>query len=120
MVLKTKSILVEPSPNDGWRVCVMRKIRSEYKFDFHWQFLAPSIELLQGYKDKSVSWEEYVPRFRKEVLEPYSDFIKDIAWLATDRNITLLCYERTAEQCHRRLLAKECKKYEPNLEVALK
>ena len=34
-----------------------------------------------------------------------------------ERDITLLCSEENADRCHRRLLAKECKKYEPKLKV---
>ena len=119
MVLKTKSILAEPSEDDGLRICVMRKIKKDYEFDMWWKILAPSMDLLKDYRAGRASWDDYVPRYTKEVLEGQRDFVIELAELAERRDVTILCYEDTPEMCHRRLLAEECKKYVPSLELIL-
>lgn len=119
MTLRTKSILAEPSPEDGWRICVMRKIRPDYKFDMWWPVLAPSLELLKGYKDEDISWQEYIPIFQREVLEGKAEYVKELAEISAQRDVTILCYEKTSEKCHRRLLAQACKEYRSDLEVIL-
>jgi len=88
-------------------------------YDKQLKLLAPPIWLKNDYKEGKISWEDYVPIFKREVLEKYSGLIKAISYFAMKTDITLLCSEKTPEQCHRRLLAEECKKYQPNLELIL-
>jgi len=132
MALQTKSMSAEPSAQDGLRICVMRDSRiynrhlKSFQQKFHrpmydkqLKLLAPPIWLKNDYKEGKISWEDYVPIFKREVLEKYSGLIKAISYFAMKTDITLLCSEKTPEQCHRRLLAEECKKYQPNLELIL-
>ena len=37
-------------------------------------------------------------------MEPHADKIKELAELSKKKTITLLCHEKTDEECHRRLL----------------
>jgi uncharacterized protein (DUF488 family) len=64
--------------------------------------LAPSKELLNGYKDKAVSWEEYIKIYNQLLID--RDILKNIS-VEDFNNAVLLCSEPTAEQCHRRLMA---------------
>jgi uncharacterized protein YeaO (DUF488 family) len=64
-------------------------------------------------------WEDYVSRFTQDVLSNQAERIKLLADEALKNNITLLCYEKTPENCHRRLLALACKMYQPSLELIL-
>ena len=75
----------------------LHNIEYEYKVE-----LAPSKELLKGYKDKLVSWEEYVKIYNQLLVN--RDILKNISVETLD-DIVLLCSEPTAEQCHRRLMA---------------
>jgi uncharacterized protein YeaO (DUF488 family) len=123
MALKTKSIFTKPSLDDGLRICIMRKYYRQkhpkyFGVDKHWIELSPSEELLKDYH-KGLPWEDYVGRFTQEVLVPQADKIKELAHMATSKDITLLCYERTPENCHRRLVALACKMYQPSLELIL-
>ncbi len=68
-----------------------------YRPDF-----APSKELLNGYKNKSISWKEYEIEYNKVIVQ--RNIIKKIDWNILNDTV-LLCSEPTAEQCHRRLLA---------------
>lgn len=64
--------------------------------------LAPSKELLNGYKNKSISWNEYELEYNKILSK--RNIADKIDW-NTLQNSVLLCSEPTAEKCHRRLLA---------------
>lgn len=68
-----------------------------YRPDF-----APSKELLNGYKNKSISWQEYEIEYSKILIQ--RNIIEKIDWNIFKDSV-LLCSEQTAEQCHRRLLA---------------
>ena len=67
MMIKTKSIFEDISDGDGYRVCVMRFVRDYYEYDLWLKDLAPSIELLNDWKDKKIGWEEYEERYLKRL-----------------------------------------------------
>ena len=64
--------------------------------------LAPTEELLDGYRNRSVDWEEYEKRYCQLIVERNILANKDISVFD---NACLLCSETTAKQCHRRLAA---------------
>ena len=68
-----------------------------YRPDF-----SPSKGLLNGYKNKSISWKEYEIEYNKIIVQ--RNLIEKIDWNIFNDSV-LLCSEPTAEQCHRRLLA---------------
>ncbi len=68
-----------------------------YRPDF-----APSKKLLNGYKNKSVSWQEYENEYNEIIVQ--RNIIEKIDWNIFNNSV-LLCSEPTAEHCHRRLLA---------------
>lgn len=124
MALKTKCILADISPDDGLRISVMRTYdqqkHPEYKdVDQAWPELGPSYELIDQYFNKGLSWEQYVDRYRQQVLVGQAEKVKRLAALAKEKNVTILCLEECPEFCHRRLLSEECKKYQPDLKVIL-
>ena len=63
---------------------------------------APSKELLDGYKKKSISWDEYEVEYKKILAQ--RNVIEKVDWKIFS-DAVLLCSEPTAEKCHRRLLA---------------
>ena len=104
MVIKTKSVFEKESSEDGFRVCVMRFVRDYYKYDLWLQELAPSIGLLNDYKNKKTSWEGYEERYLKEI-ETKRDSINKLIELVKEKGVvTLLCAEKEDRYCHRRLL----------------
>lgn len=75
---------------------------------------APTKELLDGYKNKSISWEKYETEYPKildarKILESIS--IDDF------NNSVLLCSEPTAEKCHRRLLTEYLARHFSDIEI---
>ncbi len=70
-------------------------INYEYKPE-----LAPTKELLDGYKKKNISWQEYEEIYNKILSD--RDILNKLPMSEFDESV-LLCSEPTAEQCHRRL-----------------
>jgi uncharacterized protein (DUF488 family) len=77
--------------------------------------LAPSKEILEGYRDKKITWEEYEKMFLDLLDErQVSGFLKeDLFKIPT----VLLCSEPKPDQCHRRLVAEYLRKNWNNLSI---
>jgi uncharacterized protein YeaO (DUF488 family) len=103
-MIKTKSIFEKINDEDGYRICVMRFVRDYYNFDLWLKDLAPSIELLNDWKDEKISWEEYEEKYFKEIKER-EEVVRKLLDLIKEKNVvTLLCAEKDDKFCHRRLL----------------
>lgn len=63
---------------------------------------APSKELLNNYKQKNISWEDYENQYLS-ILEN-RQILKNIDY-SIFNDACLLCSEPTADKCHRRLLS---------------
>ena len=68
----------------------------------HEPLLAPTQELLDGYKKAKGSWNDYERKFLQLMAERKID--EKIDKRLFDAPTALLCSERTAEHCHRRLV----------------
>jgi uncharacterized protein (DUF488 family) len=68
----------------------------------HEPLLAPTQELLDGYRKNKGSWEEYERRFLELMKEREIESKLDRAIFSVPT--ALLCSEATAERCHRRLV----------------
>lgn len=127
MVLYTKCIFKEKSLEDGVRISVMsRHTLNDGKtvdirikdYDEHLKILAPSDRLIGDYYKRGLSWDDFSKNYLDYIRsQEVSLYVKDLARRALTENISLLCVEETADKCHRKLLAEECKLYEPLLEV---
>lgn len=67
--------------------------------------LAPTKQILDDYKNKKISWEQYEVEYNslldKRDIKSYFPKLVDIK----KETICLLCSEHKADKCHRRLLA---------------
>jgi uncharacterized protein YeaO (DUF488 family) len=105
-VIRTKSILGNRCREDGVRVCVMRFVRDSYDYDEWIRDLAPSIALLNDYRDKRIDWDEYEKRYMRE-MEGRKELIQELKKRSDSGEvISLLCWEWDDRFCHRRLLKK--------------
>ena len=120
MVLLSKSIQRKRHENDGIRICIMRRPDSKADFDIWMPTLAPSHDLLTSYHDKKINWKQFEVRFNREVLGANHAYVELLADISSNRNVTILCWEKTPEICHRRLVAEACRKINPCLFVVLK
>ncbi|MBU2632583.1 DUF488 family protein [Patescibacteria group bacterium] len=93
----------------------MRRIKPEFKFDIWMPNLAPSTKLLSSYHDKKITWEEFEKKFNKEVLEKQKKYLEIVLDIAQKNTVTLLCWEKLAEKCHRKLVAEKIAELNKNI-----
>ena len=86
--------------------------RCDYR---HEPLLAPTKDILDGYKKKKIDWSEYEKRF-KDLLKA-----RNAHTLVSSLELhkaCLLCSEPTSEKCHRRLVAEYLKSYFKNIQIS--
>ncbi|NMA74810.1 MAG: DUF488 domain-containing protein [Bacteroidales bacterium] len=83
----------------------------EYK---HFPELAPSKELLNDYRKKFITWEEYVIIYNSLISKRNKLQSFQVEHFV---NACLLCSEATPEQCHRRLAAEFLAEFDSRLEI---
>ncbi|MDH5569598.1 MAG: DUF488 family protein [Nitrosopumilus sp.] len=110
-MIRTKSIYEPKEELDDLRILITRFYPRGIKkthFDLWKKELAPSKQLLKDYKTKKKTWEEFTESFQSELKDQKESIetIKDLKIKAKSNNITLLCYEKEGESCHRHLLKK--------------
>ena len=108
-VIKTKSIYDKIEKRDGKRVLITRhypRFLKKLEYDEWNRNLAPSRELLKKYKDKEITWAQFRLAFLKELTSDEAKRDLDrLAKLAQKRSVTLLCYEKEGEKCHRYIVS---------------
>ena len=87
----------------------LHNIEYEYKPE-----LAPSKDLLDGYKKKTINWNEYIEIYNR--LLDDRNILKNIS-IDKFEDAVLLCSEPTADQCHRRLMAEFLAKNFDNINI---
>jgi len=106
MTVKIKCIYDTPAAADGYRVLVMRYwprgVRKD-KIDDWQKDLGTSPELIKAWKDDRIEWPEFARRYRDEVRCHLSK-IADLAEMARNRTVTLLCGCQDENRCHRSIL----------------
>ena len=80
----------------------------------HLPRLSPTDELLDAYRGKRITWDEYVPIFNTLIQ-------RRLIHAAIPRDIIadscLLCSEPTADRCHRRLVAEHLQRHWGDVEI---
>lgn len=83
------------------------------RYEYHPEF-APTSEILAGYKDGRITWPDYERMYRELLAARHPTAGLSPADL--DR-ICLLCTEKSATQCHRRLTAEYIEEQIPDIEI---
>lgn len=130
--LRTKSIHRPIEDVDGYRVSVMSRhtldngitpdpLITKESFSLWMKELAPPEKLVGDWYKRNLPWEVFEER--------YLDFLKnleqrtkvsELTKMALLKTVTILCVEETPDYCHRRLLAEECKRLNPELSILIK
>lgn len=110
MAIKTKAIHKPAEDEDGLRILITRFYPRGVKkdhFDLWLRELSPSIDLLMKYKQGKIGWLDFVAALKHE-LYTNTDSWETINVLNKDAkrggDITLLCYERSNQPCHRHIV----------------
>ena len=98
--LNNTSQLAGFAKRDDLRFFLREICRADYR---HEPALAPTKEILDAYKKKRMSWEEYETRFLDLLTERAVETSIDRRLF--DVPVVLMCSEPTPECCHRRLAA---------------
>jgi uncharacterized protein (DUF488 family) len=85
---------------------------AEYR---HEPLLAPTADLLDAYRKRKGSWQEYERGFRALMAERAIEREYDPSLFAAPT--VLLCSETTAERCHRRLVLEHLQQHWGGLEI---
>ena len=83
------------------------------RYEYHPEF-APTAEILAGYKDSRIIWPDYEQMYRELLAARHPTAGLSTADL--DR-ICLLCTEKSALQCHRRLAAEYIASQIPDIDI---
>lgn len=109
MTIKTKSIFRPAEEEDGLRILITRfyprGVKKEH-FDLWIRELSPSVSLLSSYKKGECNWQEFKINFLSE-LRDNIDSLEAVHALndySSSQDITLLCYEKQNQPCHRHLV----------------
>jgi len=131
-MLKTKSILYDKEDTDGLRISVMSRHTlndgitphpeiTDSSYNQWLQILAPPVKLIGDYYKRGLPWEQFEQKYLDYIRSSnVQTEVQKLAERSLDSVITLLCIEESPEFCHRRLLAEECKRYQPNLVLSVK
>ena len=105
-MIRLKSIYADSDPEDGTRILVMRRWPRGVKKDRIHEWipdLGPTAELMKAYLSKRVSPAEFFKKYRQEMADR-PELLKEMAVRAKKETITLLCWEKQDEDCHRHVL----------------
>lgn len=129
-MLRTKCIHLPAAPEDGYRISVMSRHTlndgitpdpriTEASFNDWWKTLAPPAKLLGDYYKRGMPFQAFQERYRDFLMNDAAPKmkIKELVWYALKTTTTILCVETSYEQCHRHIIAEECKRLQPDLEV---
>ena len=83
------------------------------RYEYHPEF-APTAEILAGYKNDKITWPDYERMYRELLATRHPT-----AGLTPDNidRICLLCTEKSALQCHRRVAAEYIVEQFPDIEI---
>jgi uncharacterized protein YeaO (DUF488 family) len=93
------------------------KITSDM-FDVWYRKLAPPSKLVGSYLRKEISLDTYKKEYKDYLFKP--EIITHVSLLtimALSQDVTILCKEFDASECHRSVLADSCKAQRPYLRV---
>ena len=109
-MVSSKSIYDLKSSSDGKRILISRYYPRGVKkdrFDLWIRQASPGIPLLKEYKSGAIDWKEFSKRFRTQMTKT-PEGKRALAELAEQAklsdSITLLCYEKEGENCHRNIV----------------
>lgn len=106
MGIRTRRVYDPPSPDDGWRLLVMRQWPRgipKGAVDAWDRDLGPSLPLLQRTRRGELDWEAFRREYEAE-MRAKRDKLLALGQRAQEGTVTLLCACRDESRCHRSVL----------------
>jgi uncharacterized protein (DUF488 family) len=85
----------------------------------HDMSLAPTQEILDGYKKKKINWDQYEQLFKNLLITRNSIDTINCKNKNDYDNLCLLCSELSPKNCHRRLVAEYIKENNPDISIEI-
>lgn len=85
----------------------------------HDTMLAPTEDILKGYKEKRINWEEYERLFNNLLEQRNIKQHLDRKYPGSFDDVCLLCTEDKPAQCHRRLVAEYIQRLYPEKDIKI-
>ena len=111
--LNNKSQLAGFTKGNDLKYFLSKICDCEYK---HCIEFAPTKDILDGYKNKTITWGHYVEQY-KQLMNRRGDYKSFVTKFNSYSRICFLCSEPTAEQCHRRLIAELIVQDNPQVKI---
>lgn len=108
-MMRTGCIYDKSTRAEGTRILITRhhpRGVKKSRYDVWYRDLAPSRELLSRWKRSEINWDS----FKASLMEEYAanpkvtEILRQLAVESRDKDITLLCFERRGEPCHRYII----------------
>lgn len=109
MAVRTKSIFQPIAKEDGYRILITRfyprGVARENLYDWA-SVLSPSSDLLFAFKQGRMNWEEFKREFIGQIKGDVASLeaINTLHELSETEDVTLLCFEKDGNPCHRHLV----------------
>lgn len=109
--LRNRSGMAAFTRRDDLRYFLKRLLDIPYT---HVPELAPAGDLLRGYRNKEMAWEQFEAEYREKLRDTPPERVLDAAVLP---GACLLCSERSPERCHRRLVGEHLQAHVPGVRL---
>ncbi|MGP8057207.1 MAG: DUF488 domain-containing protein [Nitrososphaerales archaeon] len=109
MAVRTKSIFQPAEREDGCRILITRfyprGVARETFYDWA-SVLSPNPDLLFAFKEGKIDWDEFKREFIGQIKGDVASLeaIHALHELSEKEDITLLCFEKDGNPCHRHLV----------------
>jgi len=115
-LVRGKSVYEKREESDGVRILATRywpRGIARAVIDEYLRLLSPSRELLHGFRDGRVTWDDFSDRYRKEMAgETQRAEIHRLAKLARSQIVTIMCVCKEPVNCHRSLLCELIQRFD--------
>ncbi len=129
-MLRTKSLYNKRKVEDGARVVILyypkskninlveKRLKKRGETGYLLNNLSPPESLVKNYKKGKIDWEECSSNYLNFLAsDDVFSTVRALAKEGLQKNVTLLHLDTDIDKDLSRLLAKECQRYEPSLEV---
>jgi uncharacterized protein YeaO (DUF488 family) len=80
-----------------------------------WPWFAPEDKLIGSYLRGETHWEDFESAYLQYLRGSRVNEMLDLIGLALRQHVVVMCKELKPDFCHRRLLAEECRRLNPDL-----
>ena len=112
-MIYTASYFQKPN-HHGQLISISMSEPKGVKIDGKLSVFAPNRDLLNDYKKGKIDEQGYIERYREQLRKSLDQIMTWLDGLDPEEDLTLCCWEKAGEFCHRNLVIKFVEKYRPD------